>query len=397
MIAAKQFPDVGLIEGPDSVPLVAQGLLRDVRESLDRIAGVNGELFPPFRDLAIAGPFVDRPARQPAPVWAIPHLGLGTAWLIRSDLLVAANQDVPSSFDGARAFAEAATDHSAKRFGWGGALPVSDAADNFVQACLLAEGATLFDGAGYRVDLNPPDAVPGLANLAALYRAEDGSLLAPPDIIGASTDDLAAALAAGRIAQTIDYGGLYARVVGDNPNIATKLRSLPFPSGSKGWFTSATTSTIVVFARRPNSDLAVRFVEALLEPKRFEQVVAAGRGAVVPPYSYLLRAPFWDQDPNYHVYAMGARGDPAQNFQFATLGQPAPLTLPVAVVRGSRLLVKVARSAIGSAQDLLVAAQSLRDQAQSLVGEAYALQPAPTPTPVPDWYHLLELVQRNLK
>jgi ABC-type glycerol-3-phosphate transport system substrate-binding protein len=386
-----------MIGGPDSVPLTAQGLLRDVRETLDRIAGVNGDLFPPLRDLAIAGPFVDHPAHQPAPVWAIPHLSLGTAWLIRSDLLAAAKQDLPSTFDDARAFAKAATDPSAKRYGWGGALPLGDAADNFVQACLLAEGATLFDGAGYRVELNPPDAVPGLANLAALYRAEDGSPLAPPDIVGATPDDVAGALAEGRIAQTIDFGGLYARIVADNPSLMTKLRSLPYPVGSKGWVTTATTTTIVVFDRRANSELAVRLVEALLQPKRFEQVVAAGRGAVVPPYAYLMRVPFWDQDPNYKAYVMGARGDPAQNFQFATLGQPAPLTLPVAVARAGRLLVAAARSVASGAQDPLAVAQALRDQVQSLVGAAYALQPAPTPTPVPNWYHLLEMVQRNLK
>jgi ABC-type glycerol-3-phosphate transport system substrate-binding protein len=396
LIAAKRLPDVGIVGGPDSAPLAARGLLRDLRESLDRIAGVNGDLFPPFRDLATAGPFGDRPANQPAPVWAIPHLSLGAAWLINSDALDKSGQDVPATFDDCRGLAKATTDPASQRYGWGGSLPLSDAADNFVQAALLADGAALFDGAGYRIDLNPPDAVGGLGVLASLYRDEDGATLAPAGILDWSMDDIASGLSAGRLAQTIDFGGMYARITGDNPKLATKLRALPFPSGSKGWITSATTSLITVFESEAKEDVAVRLVEALLQPRRFEQVVQAGRGSVVPPYAYLMRTPFWDQDPNYLAYASGARGDPARNFQFATLGQPAPLTLPVAAVRGARLLVAVARSAVAGDQPLLQAAETLRERGQALVLEGYAVQPVPTAAPTPGWLRVLETVQHSL-
>jgi ABC-type glycerol-3-phosphate transport system substrate-binding protein len=396
-IAAKQLPDIGIVGGPDSAPLAARGVLRDVRESLDRIAGINGDLFPPFKDLATAGPFGDRPAHQPAPVWAIPHLSLGAAWLINSDALDKSGQDVPSSFDDCRELAKATTDPATQRFGWGGTLPSSDAADNFVQAALLAEGAALFDGAGYRVDLNPPDAVPGLGVLASLYRAENGSPLAPAGIVDWLAADVASGLAAGRLAQTIDFGGMYARIIGENPKQATRIRALPFPAGSKGWFTAATTSLITVFESVAKGNLAVRLVEALLQPRRFEQVVQAGCGSVVPPYAYLMRTPFWDQDPNYIAFAAGARGDPARQFQFATLGQPAPLTLPVAAVRGGRVLVSMARSVATGDQALLQAAQAMRERTQALVLEGYAVQPVATAVPTPGWLHLLEMVQRDLK
>jgi ABC-type glycerol-3-phosphate transport system substrate-binding protein len=244
--------------------------------------------------------------------------------------------------------------------------------------------------------LNPPDAVVGLGVVASLYRDEDGAPLAPPGILDWSIDDLAAGLAEGRLAQTIDFGGTYARVTDENPKLATKIRALPFPSGSKGWFTTATTSVLTVFDSAAKGDLAVRLVEALLQPRRFEQVVPAGRGSVVPPYAYLMRTPFWDQDPNYLAFAAGARGDPSRNFQFATLGQPAPLTLPVAAVRGGRLLVGIARS-VAAGQPLLQAAETLRERGQAMVLEGYAVQPVATAVPTPGWLKILDMVQRNLK
>lgn len=396
-IAAKQLPDVGLVGGPDSAPLVARGLLRNLKDLLERVAGVNGDLFPPLRDLATAGPFGDRPPRQPEPVWAIPHLSLGVGCLIRSDLLASSGLPAPKTFDDTRALAKKLTNVSIDRFGWGASLPASNAADNFVQVALLDYGAALFDPAGYGVTLDPAEAVPGLGALAALYRDEAGAPLAPSGVLDWSIDQLAAALSAGTVAQSIDHGGLYARLVSGNPKLAGQIKAVPFPAGENGWYTAAATSLFVVFESRANGDRAERFVDALLQPKPFERIVASGLGSVVPPYAYLTRGPFWDNDPNYKVFASSARGDPAQKFQFATLGQPAPLTLPVAAVRGGNILVPTARAVVTGGQSPSSAAAGLRERAQTLVAEGYALQPPPTPTPEPAWFRLLNAAQRDLK
>ncbi len=395
--ASKLLPDVALVGSADAAPLAARGVLRNVKDLLDRVVGVNGDLFPPMRDLTTAGPFADRPANQPAPVWAIPHLSLGVGTLVRSDLLKTSQQPLPKTFDDTRALAKKLTNLSGGRYGWGASLPVSDAADNFVQVSLLDHGAGLFDPAGYGVNLNPPDAVPGLGALAALYRDESGSPVAPPGVLDWSMEQLASALTTGTIAQTLDHGGLYARIVSDNPKLASQIQVLPYPAGPTGWFTAAATSLFVVFDSRTNGDLSERFVDALLQPKRYEGVVSAGLGAVVPPYAFLTRGPFWDRDPNYPVFASGARGDPARNFQFATLGQPAPLTLPVAVVRAERVMVQVARSVMAGEQTPIAAATSLRDRAQSLAAGGYALQPTPTSAPEPAWLRLLDAAQRTLR
>jgi ABC-type glycerol-3-phosphate transport system substrate-binding protein len=395
--AAKQLPDIGLIGGPDLVPLVARGWLRNVKDSLDRIAGLNGDLFPPLRDLTIGGPFVDRPPHQQPPVWLIPHLSVPPAWLVRSDLQADSGLDVPKTFDDARALSKKVAKPSEGRFGWGGPLPTTDAADNFVQATLLDYGAVLFDSNGYRIDLNPVDAVPGLGALASLYRDESGAPLAPPGALDWAIDDVATALGSGQVAQAIDHGGAYARIAGQGPALTKKIRAMPLPKGDKSWFTTAVTSGFVVFDSPTNGERAGRFVEALLQPKGYESLVSAGLGAVVPPYAYLMRVPFWDHDPNYQAFAAGARGDPSRSFQYATLGQPAPLTLPVASVRAGRVFVAVARAVALGEQPPIAAAQTLREQAMSLVGSSYALQPRPTPTPLPGWYRLLEEAQRVLK
>jgi ABC-type glycerol-3-phosphate transport system substrate-binding protein len=394
--AARQLPAAALVGSADSALLAAKGLLVDVREALDRVAGLNGDLFPPFRDLTIAGPFVDVPANRHAPVWAIPHLSLGGAWLSRRDLLDKYAEGTPKIFDDVRLIAEHVTAAGGDTFGWGATLALDDATDNLVQVVLLNHGTGIFESRGLRVVVDSDAATAAFQALARLYRTDSGTTLAPPDVVDWSQADLAAAFVAGRVAQTVDHGGLYDRVLQGAPKLRTSVAALPPVPGPKGWYTAAVTSLFVTF-RGATADRATALVERILQPARYDAVVRAGRGSAIPPYAYLTKGPFWDDDPNYAVFAANARGDPARDFRFATLGDPAPLTLPVAAVRGARLLAELGRSVARGDLPPSAAAVALSERAQTLARVGLASQPTPIPTPVPDWLQWLQSASQALK
>ncbi len=392
--ASGQLPDVAIVASVDTPRLVARGLVRDVRASFERIAGVNGDLFPPLLGLATAGPWNDLPSYPKPPIWAIPHLSSGGAWLVRRDLLENKTIPPPSSFADFQSSVEQLTAGANGGFGWGAALPLDDGVDDLTQVVLLDHGAALFEGNGVRVALTPADAEAGFKAIARLYRSDSGLALAPSDAMDWSPNDAATTFARGTVAQTIDYGGLYAAIVEAAPTLRDVILALPPPQGPKGRFTAASTTMFVVGSRSRVGDRAVDFLERLLGPVRFEAIVRAGAGSIVPPYAYLTKGPFWEDDPNYQVFAANARGDPARNFQYATPGSPAPLTLSVANVRGKQILAGLLRRVVKGDLTPAAAATALNEQSQLAAREGYALQPAPTATPSPTWWRVLTTLQQ---
>ena len=387
--AANRPPDFALVGSAVPAPLAARGLLVDARETLDRIVALNGELFPPLRVLAAAGPFFDRQPHQPDPAWAIPYAAMGGALLVRKDLLAQKGIPFPKTFDDARAASEKVTDVAAGVYGWGAPSPIGEAMDGFVQATLLDHGAAIFDSLGIQVALNLDEASASLDALAGLSRAHDGSPLSPTGTVDWSTTQTAAAFVAGTIIQTIDFGGMYARLVTDQTELRSRIAALPPPAGPKGWYTSAPTTLLIVPRRGQAPDRALSLVERLIRPENYDVLVRAGLGSVIPPYAYTTKTPFWDEDPNYHAFVANARGDPARNFQFASMGYPSPPTLPAAVVWAANVLSKTVRAVITGETSAALAASALKQQCEILARDAIALQPLPTSTAVPFWSGLI--------
>lgn len=388
-VAAKQAPDVALVGSAHSAILAARGWLVEVRDVLDRVAGLNGDLFPPLRDLAGAGPFVDLAPKQKPPAWAIPAFSLGVAWLARRDLLAAKGMELPASFDQVRAAVGQLSNVTAQTFGWGAALPLATGVDDLLQLALLDEGGRLFDPDGLRVVLNPADAAAALGAVAGLYRADDGSPLAPPGVVDWSSDQTEAAFAAGKTALTIDYGGSYARLVAADPKRRGTIQAFAPPAGAKARFTAAPTLLFGVFAGAGDPARGRAFVERLLQPGRYDDLIAAGQGSVIPPYAYLTKTPFWDQDANYTSFVENARGNPALNLGYATPGSPGPMTSSVALVRAGHALATALRAVALGEQSASAAASALAGRCQALATGGPALQPAPTPTPEPGWLKLI--------
>jgi ABC-type glycerol-3-phosphate transport system substrate-binding protein len=388
-IAAGQPPDLALVGSGDPALLAARGFLVNVRDALERIAGLNGELFPPLQALASAGPFVDRPPNQRAPVWAIPYTSMGSAWLVRQDLLARKSLALPKTFEDVRSIADKLTNQSNSAFGWTAGLPVSDAVDDLARVALLDYGAPLFDALGLRIVLNTDAAAAGIQAIANLYRRDDGSPLAPANAVDSPPSQVKVAFASGTVAQTIDFGGLYAQITLEQPTLQKAIVALPSPSGPKGWSTSVPSTFFVVTRKGKAPDKAVAFIERLLQPDRYEALVRAGRGSVIPPYAYLTKGPFWDEDPNYPVFAANARGDPARNFSFAPLGYPAPPTLPAVMIQTSHVLANAIRAVAAGGTPSNVAVATMLEQCQRLARDAFALQPTPTSTPLPFWLQLL--------
>lgn len=382
-------PDLAIVGDSDVAPLAARGLLLNVRDDLDRITGLNGDLFPPLRVVASSGPFVDPTPNQPTPAWAIPHASVGGAWLVRKDLLARQSVPLPRTFDDVRAAADKLTDPSAGVFGWETPLPIDDALDDLAHLALLAQGTSLFDPIGLKIQINLDAAAAGFQSVANLYRRDDGSPLAPTDAVDRSSSQVTADLVAGKVAQTIDFGGLYARILAERPSLQESVLALPPPTGPKGWFTSVPSTFLVVPRTGTAPDQTRALVARLLRPDRYDALVRAGRGSVIPPYAYLTKGPFWDEDPNYPVFFANARGDPARSFSFAPIGYPSPPTLPVAVVHASHVLAKALRRVVSGDTPAKAAAAALEQQAEKLVREALALQPTPTATPPPFWIGLL--------
>jgi len=390
--AARQSPDVALVGSADSVILATRGLLVDLRDCLERVVGLNGDLFPPLRDLAAAGPFVDRSSRDKAPVWSVPFFTVGGTWLARGDLLSPKGLLAPKTFDEARTVAARLTDPTSQTFGWGASLPPGDDVDNLAQLVLRAHGATAFDADGFQVTLNPADAAPGLDALGRLYRADDGTPLAPPGVVDWSTAQVEAAFAAGKTAQMIDYGGGYARLVQANPSLRDTLLASPPPAGPKGWFTAATAYLFVAFKGSTAPERSVALIDRLLQPLRYERHVHANQAALIPPYAYLTKGPFWDDDPNYAIFVSVARGDPARSFQYANPGDLGPITPVVALARASHALSAAARSVALGEKAPAVAGAALRDRFVEAARQSFAIQPTPLPTPEPYWLHLIQQV-----
>jgi ABC-type glycerol-3-phosphate transport system substrate-binding protein len=383
-IAARQFPDVALLSTLDGAGLAARGVLADVRSSLDRIAGLNGDLFPPLATLAAAGPFVDSRPSQLPPVWAVPYLGLGVAWLIRKDFFAQKQVPTPKTFDDAQAAAQKLNDSAGGVAGWGASLPLDDALDGFGLAAFLGYGAIFFDPNGLRVTLSPTDGVAPLQALGHLYQTDNGVSLTPEGVADWSAADLAAGFARGAIAQTLDFGGLYGQVVAASPKLREAIQVLPFPAGSKAQFNVTPTSAFVL-ARGAHLDRATAFVERLLRPERFDALSRVGVGAVIPPYAYQTKGPLWDDDPNYAAFVTSNRGDPARNLQWVPFGYPSPPTLPVLQIALAHLLAQAVRSVVVDHQDPSAVAVGLRASCQAVFRAGYALQPATTPTPLPSW------------
>ena len=217
--------------------------------------------------------------------------------------------------------------------------------------------------------------------------------MAPPGVSDWSTVEVAAAFSRGTVAQAIDSGGLTLKSWRAFPSSGSRSRRYRLPKGPKvdipprqrqlSWFRAA-----------PGvSEQAAALVERLLSPARYEALVRAGAGSIVPPYAYLTKSPFWDDDPNYPGLASSARGDPAQNFQFATPGSPAPLTLSVAAVRGEQILATLLRSVVSGELSPAAAATALGERARAVARQGYALQPPLAPTPQPEWWRILTSLQ----
>lgn len=383
-IAADQLPDLLLVSGADLGVLSGKGLLVDARESLDRVAGLNGDLFRPLRELAAAGPFVDRSPRQPSPAYGIPAFSIGGGWLTRKDLAAAKGVAAPKSFAEWQAAAAKLADPASAVAGFGMRLPLDDATDDLANVVLLAHGAPLFDADGFRVSLDLATAAAALTTLANLFQPA----VAPAGVVDWSVAALETAFAAGHVAQMVDDGGSYGRLIQGNPGLRDAISVLPPPTGPKGWFTTAVARLYLV-PNRAAADRAFSFIENVLQPAAYERLVTAGGGALVPPYAYVTKGPFWDQDPNYQALFANTRGDPARSFQYANPGSPAPLTPPVALAWRNHLLADAVRSVALQKQSPADAAKLLRDRAASLIPSAIEQQPTPTGTPEPGWLRWL--------
>lgn len=386
--AAGQPPDLVLVDEADSIQLAATGQSVELREPLERIAGLNGDLFRPLRRLAAAGPFVDRSPHQPEPAWAIPYLSIGVAWLVRQDLLAHLQLALPKTFDDVRSIAQQLARRGGPA-GWGSPLPLHPAGDDAVRLALLAHGATLLDPLGLQVALSADSTAAGLQALADLYRERDGAPLAPVGVLDWSPSRVEDAFQSGDLVQTIDFGGSYARLVTRWPALRERITALPPPAGPRGWYTNAPSRLWVVLRASRSPETATALLERLLRPDRYEALTRAGQGAVIPPYAYLTKGPFWDDDPNYAALATNARGDPARQLQNAPLGYPAPPTSPAARIAAAQLLVATARRVIAGESSATEAAIALGRQAGELARQALRLQPTPTPTPPPFWSTLV--------
>ena len=385
--AAGQLPDLALVGEPDVVEQAALERTRDVRDTLDQVSGLNGDLLPPLLDLVTSGPSVDHPLGRPAPAYGVPYYTMGSVLLVRRDLVGNA-LPIPAagaslSFDDLRGAAEKLTDAGGGRFGWGAPLPIGDPADQVGQVALLAAGAALFDGHGYRIVLNASDARNALAAITRLYHTDGGQSLAPPEALDWSITAQAEALTGGKVVQTLDLGGVYASLTDAKVRAATL--ALPLPAGPKGWNAAATSTHFILFGASPAEAPGRKFVERVLQPDRYDALVQAGQGAFIPPYAYLTKGPYWDSDPNLSVYVAATRGDPARNYGLAGLGTPAPATLAVARVRGAGLLATALRRLIQEPANSDAVLSDLLTTAANLARTAPLLQPIPTPTALPFW------------
>ncbi|HEX5414094.1 MAG TPA: extracellular solute-binding protein [Chloroflexota bacterium] len=385
--AAGQLPDLALVGAPDVVEQAGLERTRDLHATLDRVSGLNGALLPPLRDLVASGPSLDLPPGQPTPAYGVPYYTIGSVVLARRDLVGSA-LPIPApgaslSFDDLRGAAEKMTDAGGSRFGWGAPLAVGDSADQLGQVALLAAGAALFDGHGYRIVLNANDARNALAAVTRLYRTDAGQPLAPDGALDWSLTAQAEAFATGSVVQTLDFGGVYAALSDDA--IRASTLALPLPSGPKGWNAGATSTHFILFGTSPAEATARHFIERVLQPDRYDALARTGQGSFIPPYAYLTKGPYWDSDPNLPVYVAATRGDPAHNYGLAALGTPAPATLAVARVRGAWLLATVLRRLILEPTNVDAAINELLTTAATLAREAPLLQPTPAPTSLPFW------------
>src|SRR5579883_736701 len=393
MLAARIPVDLAIVGDPDPALLAAAGSVVDVRDTLAEVVGLNGELFPPLRDTAMAGPFADlaTPSLR-RPVWAVPYASLGGAVLVRSDLLARHSIPLPRTFDELGAAAAALTGArgvGAPSLGWAAPLPRSDGVDDLGRVILLAHGAPLLDPLGIRVVLDQASASQGFQALQRLYALNAGGISSAPAGLNWTLSEQAQVFGNGGMAMTWDAGGLYGRLRTDYPGIADQVRALPIPAGPRGWFTAVPTTFIVVFRTSRLVDAARALITHWLRPEQYDAIVRAGRGAVIPPYADLTKTPFWDEDDNYPVFVVNARGDPSRQLAYAPPGYPAPLTPPAAMIAAALVIAETARAVASGEAAPLAAAATLAQRCADLARMSLSLQPTPSPTRSPFWPALL--------
>ncbi|HLH74485.1 MAG TPA: extracellular solute-binding protein [Chloroflexota bacterium] len=370
--AAKQLPDLALVGDFDFAALAAHGFLVNVRPVLQRIVGLNGELFSPLGALVAAGPFEDLAPDAPDPAWAIPLSSRGSGLLVRQDLLAPKNLLPPKTVDDARQAAQRLTDPTRQIYGWGTPLPIADATEHLLRVMLLAYGAPVFDSLGFRVTLDPAAAATALSAVASLYRDDRGMSLAPTGVVDLTAAQAIDLYIAGQVGQLFDPGGYYAQIVARDATFRLNTIVVPLPSGPRGWFTATATDLLIASKAGQAPDVALSLVEAWLQPSAFAALARAGAGAFVPPYAYATKDAFWDEDPNYAALALNARGDPPHKIQYAGIGYPGPPTLVAAVVEAALPFVDAARSVVRDGQAPVHVAATLYDRCLSLAQRALA-------------------------
>jgi multiple sugar transport system substrate-binding protein len=281
-IATGATPDLVRLSESEVQLYRAQGHLIDATDAIHKLQGLRGGLFDScLRAVAYEGRF-----------WGVPFAIDPWPMHARIDVLEAHGLDYPRTWD---AFVETCLKIQKPPFyGFGMDLGLTrDATVNIMQVCCCFGGCT-FDPAG-NPDFDSAENVEAFAFIDRMYNEHK---IIPKAAIG--NTDIAwnnKAYQSGQVAFINNQTSVYAYLATEDPELMTKTGLFSVPAGPGGVINQINTWSLGLFKQSPYPELARGLAEYFLDPDRYNEVMVANHGRLVPVHRDLFDDPWWIERP----------------------------------------------------------------------------------------------------
>lgn len=258
-------PDIAELFG--SAPHLLANKLVDVTDIAEEAAERLGAWFDFARDAVV----VDG-------VWrAVPWAYTGHAVNYRQDLLAEIGMPAPQSFDELLQIATMLDDADLPRAAFSMSPMAANDSANFAYSMLWSFGGHEVDESGGRVTID------SAATRAALSYFRE--LAAVSDPAAAEFDEFAnnAAFLDGNIAMTQNAATIYRSALTDQPDIATVMNHVQYPTGPAGRHQLVEINEVGVFRHSRNVDAAKSWVRFATQPEQLLARSASSFGFYAPP------------------------------------------------------------------------------------------------------------------
>ncbi|MGI6130441.1 MAG: ABC transporter substrate-binding protein [Bacillota bacterium] len=317
-IEAGTLPDVAELDTSEPVRFRDMGLLLDVTDVAQEIAGNQGGYIPMLLPLVKEG---ER-------FYGVPFNNSAVVMFVRTDLLNAAGLEIPKTYDDLLEVGKKISNPKKGIYGVGSTYNRSDDGENVVRTILWAFGSRMTAEDGRTVTFNSPETL-----AAVKYMAELSKATMPPGIMGWTDPSNNEAWIAGEIGITFGPPSIYWQVQNPPHPLGPHTVMAAPPVGPAGGAIMCQPWTFAVFKKTKNPDLAKDLVRHLMEKENLWEYIEASGGFSGPSTFEGYQHPLWKSSPSLQAYAEALQSPDCKLY-----GWPGPVTAGACEVRARRLV-----------------------------------------------------------